>query len=65
MKLAASDWVKRCKLDVDFRDGIGSGASKQRLRRVESNVVNRLFKLLPMDGEFLDARLSLDIPQPD
>ena len=51
-------------LDVDFCDGVGASTRKERLRRVNSHVVDRLVKLFPMHGQLLDAGLRLDVPQP-
>jgi len=50
---------------VDFCNSIGSSTGEEGLGWVESYVIHRLVELFPMNRQFLDARLRLDVPQSD
>jgi len=62
---ALMHYLATAKLDVYFCDGVRSGAGKQWLRRVKSNIINRFLKLLAMNRDLLDTSLALNVPQSD
>lgn len=49
----------------DFGERVGPGAGDVALGRVERNIVDGLVELLAVRRELLDARLVLQVPQPD
>lgn len=49
----------------DLGKRVGPGAADVALGGVERDVVDRLFELLAVSGELLDARLALHVPETD
>lgn len=50
-------------LDVDPGEGVGAGRGNVRLGGVEGHVVDGLLALLTVSRDFLDAGLTVQVPQ--
>lgn len=50
-------------LQIDPGEGVGAGGGDEGLGRVEGHVVDGLFALLPVSGDFLNARFTVQVPE--
>lgn len=50
-------------LQIDPGEGVGAGRGDEGLGRVEGHIVDGLFALLPVSGDFLNARFTVQVPE--